>query len=163
VSIARKPAARKPAARETAPAAAAKKPAARALKVVSRDPAAQLRAYCDELGALQAEAAEMRPKLQRIEVLKDLIRDRFEAEPAAKALEARGEHWGAALGPKAYRSQVDYVGLRKHMGVSAYAAIATPTLADLEKTLAPDVFAQFVKYDYTGARPVKTFAVAGAS
>lgn len=152
------PTARKPAASETAPAkSGARKPAARALRVVPSDPAAQLRALVDELGRLEAEAIEMRPKLKRIEVLKDLIRERFEREAAAKSFEARGTEYGAALGPKAYRSQVDYAGLRKHMGLASYAAIATPTLADLEKTLAPDVFARFVRYDYTGARPVKTF------
>jgi hypothetical protein len=144
-------------------ASAPKKPparAARSLAVVPSDPAELLRQYVDELGSLECAAVEMRPMLKRIETLKDLIRERFENKDAQKSFEARGAAWGAALGPRAYRSTVDYAGLRKHMGLAAYSAIATPTLADLEKTLAPDVFARFVRYAYTGARPVKTFEIA---
>jgi hypothetical protein len=144
-----KPAPKKPPAR-----------AARSLAVVPSDPAKLLRQYVDELGRLEAAAVEFRPILKRIEVLKDLIRERYAQQDAQKSFEARGAAYGAALGPRAYRSTVDYPGLRKHMGLAAYSAIATPTLADLEKTLAPDVFARFVRYAYTGARPVKTFEIA---
>ena len=45
------------------------------------------------------------------------------------------------------------------MGLKAYAAIARPTLKDLEETLPPEVLARVVTYDYIGARPVKTFPI----
>jgi hypothetical protein len=150
--------ARKPPAKKTAVRTHASGPKP-ALKIVPNDPAELLRQYCDELGSLEALAVEFRPKLKRIEVLKDLIRERFEKQGAEKTFEARGETYGAALGAKAYRSVVDYPGICSHMGLKAYAAISTPTLADLEATLPPNVFARFVRYAYTGARPVKTFEV----
>ena len=130
------------------------------LRIVPSDPAEQLRQYVDELGALEKELVEIRPKLRRVEVLHGLIRDRFRSHAATEAVEARGVRYGVTLGPRAFRSTVDYDAVRKAMGLEAYAKIAQPTLKALEATLAPDVVARVVTYDYTGARPVKTFEIA---
>jgi hypothetical protein len=143
--------------------AGARKPAGRAksaLRIVPADPAALLRQYVDELGALERELVEIRPKLRRVEVLHGLIRERFAQAAAASSFETRGERYGCTLGQCAYRSSVDYEGVRKHLGLRAYSEIATPTLKDLEATLPPDVLARVVQYDYTGARPIKTFEIA---
>jgi len=152
--------ARKPAAAETATAAARKKPARRALQLVSRDPAAQLAAWCDELGELDKELIEIRPKLRRVETLRALIRERFADRAAAEGIETRGARYLVTLGPRAYESAVDYEAVQKHMGLRDYAAIARPTLKALEEILPPDVLARVVTHDYRGARPVKTFELA---
>lgn len=116
-----------------------------------------MRQWIDELGALDRELTEVRPKLKRVEVLRDLIRERFAAKAAATGFDSRGERYLATLGPKAYQSSIDYEAVKKTIGLQAYAAIARPTLAELQKTLAPDVFARVVSHGFTGARPVKTF------
>jgi hypothetical protein len=148
---------RKPAARATA--APERKPAARAsaLRLVPSDPAALLAAWVDELGRLEAELVEVRPKLRRVEVLRELIRERYAETPPATAHETRGAEYLATLGPCAYQSTIDYAAVAKALGLKAYAAIARPTLKALEETLAPDVLARVVSYGYTGARPLKTF------
>ena len=155
---------RKPVA-SAAPAAATvvRKPpqrAAPALSIVPSDPAELLRQYVDELGALEKFLVEVRPKLRRVEVLHGLIRDRFRENAPSESVEARGLCYGVTLGACAFRSTVDYDAVRKAMGLKAYADIAQPTLKALEATLAPDVVARVVRYDYTGARPVKTFELA---
>ena len=151
-----------PVARERRPETAAARhvPDVSTLRIVPSDPAEQLRQYVDELGALEKELVEIRPKLRRVEVLHGLIRDRFRSHAATEAVEARGVRYGVTLGPCAFRSTVDYDAVRKAMGLAAYAEIAQPTLKALEATLAPDVVARVVTYDYTGARPVKTFEIA---
>ena len=131
-----------------------------ALRIVPSDPAALLRQHVDELGALEAELVEVRPKLRRVEVLHELIRKEFAKKSCKVGFEARGDRYLATLGACAYRSTVDYPAVQKHMGLKAYAAIARPTLKDLEDQLPPEVLARVVKYDYTGARPIKTFEIA---
>jgi hypothetical protein len=137
----------------------ARKPAGRAaaLALVPSDPAALLAQWVDELGRLEAELVEVRPRLRRVEVLRDLIRERFATEPPATAHETRGAAFLATLGPCAFQSSIDYDAAQKALGLKAYAAIARPTLKALEETLAPDVYARVVSYGYTGARPLKTF------
>ena len=147
------------------PSATARKPntsakTATRLAVVPNDPAALLRQYVDELGTLERELIEVRPKLRRVEVLHDLIRERFNASPAGLSLETRGERYGCTLGARAFRSTLDYDAIRKHLGLKTYAEIARPTLKDVELKLPPEVLARVVKYDYTGARPIKTFELA---
>ena len=122
-------------------------PTSATLRIVPSDPAEQLRQYVDELGSLERELVEIRPKLRRVEVLHGLIRDRFRAHAATEAVEARGVRYGVTLGPCAFRSTVDYDAVRKAMGLAAYAEIAQPTLKALEATLAPDVVARVVTYD----------------
>jgi hypothetical protein len=141
------------------PAFTARKPAARAtaLALVPSDPAALLAQWVDELGRLEAELVEVRPRLRRVEVLRDLIRERYAREPPATAHETRGAAFLATLGPCAFQSSIDYEAAQKALGLKAYAAIARPTLKALEETLAPDVLARVVSYGYTGARPLKTF------
>lgn len=154
---------RKPAGRATAPiegrkpAGRALKQPERALKVVPRDPEALLREWIDELGALDAELVEVRPKLKRVDTLRGLLREHFAATPAGAGTETRGARYLATLGPCAFESAVDYAAVVKHMGLKAYAAIARPTLRVLEETLPPEVLAQVVTRAYSGARPVKTF------
>jgi hypothetical protein len=130
------------------------------LKLVASDPAAQLAQWVDELGALEAELVEVRPRLRRVDVLRDLIRARYAAEPASTAHETRGAAFLATLGPCAYESTIDYEAVVKAIGLKAYAAIARPTLKTLAETLAPDVLARVVSYAYSGARPLKTFPLA---
>ena len=143
--------------------AAAKKPLAVAalavshLAVVPTDPAVLLAQHIDELGALESELAPIRVKLRRVETLRELIRRHFEKKPAAKSFEARGKKYFATLGACAWQSEVDYKAVQKALGLAGYAAIAKPTLKALEETLAPDVLARVVAYDYRGARPLKTF------
>jgi hypothetical protein len=151
---------RAPAKKPVLPAGRA--PSPRRLAIVPADPAALLRQHVDELGALEAELVEVRPKLRRVEVLHELIRKHYAKKPAQAAFEARGERFLATLGPCAYRSSIDYPAVQKHMGLKAYAEIARPTLKDLEEKLPPEVLARVVKYDYIGARPVKTFEVTPA-
>jgi hypothetical protein len=155
----------KPAARAvatTALAAPARKAAGRAgaLKLVASDPALLLAQWVDELGRLEQELVEVRPRLRRVEVLRDLIRARYAAEPAATAHETRGAQFLATLGPCAFQSTIDYDGVLKALGLKAYAAIARPTLKTLSETLAPEVLARVVSYTYSGARPLKTFPLA---
>jgi hypothetical protein len=149
--------ARKPAASQTREPA--RKPAARAsaLRLVPSDPAAILAQWVDELGRLEAEMVEVRPKLRRVEVLRELIRERYAETPPATAHETRGAEYLATLGPRAFQAAIDYDAAQKALGLKAYAAIARPTLKALEETLAPDVLARVVSYGYTGARPLKTF------
>jgi hypothetical protein len=139
------------------PAFAARKPAGRELKIVPNDPSELLRQWVDELGRLEQELVEVRPRLRRVEVLRDLIRERFAGTPPATAHETRGAAFLATLGPCAFQSSIDYDAAQKALGLKAYAAIARPTLKALEETLAPDVLARVVSYGYTGARPLKTF------
>jgi hypothetical protein len=149
--------ARKPAA--SAVREPARKPAGRAtaLALVPSDPNALLAAWVDELGRLEQDLVEVRPRLRRVEVLRDLIRERYAASPPATAHETRGAAFLATLGPCAFQSSIDYEAAQKALGLKAYAAIARPTLKALEETLAPDVLARVVSYGYTGARPLKTF------
>lgn len=129
------------------------------LKLVPASPEAQLAEWIDELGALEAELVQFRPKLTRIETLRGLIRERFDGKPADKSFESRGARYVAALEPRAYERAADWPGLCKEIGLKAYAAIAKPTLKAAEKAVAPDVLAKYVKQDYTGARPLKTFPI----
>lgn len=115
--------------------------------------------HIDELGSLEAELAPIRVKLRRVETLRELIRRHFEKKPAAKSFEARGKRYFATLGACAWQSEVDYKAVQKALGLAGYAAIAKPTLKALEETLAPDVLARVVAYDYRGARPLKTFEI----
>ena len=159
-----RPPLKKPPAREPAPAPAKKKPPERPpakplLAIVSRDPAVLLAQHVDELGELEAELVPIRPKLRRVETLRELIRKHYESEPAAQTFETRGAHYLATLGPRAWQSTVDYPEVQKALGLKAYAALARPTLKALEETLAPDVLARVVKWNYQGARPLKTFAI----
>jgi hypothetical protein len=158
----------KPAGRAHGVSLAIPKPPGRAAKaagplaLVTRDPAALLREWVDELGALDSELVEIRPKLKRVETLRALIRERFEAHPAQTGLDVRGARYLATLGPRAYQSTVDYAAVKKALGLKAYAEIAEPTLKALEAALAPDVLARVVSHGYTGARPVKTFQLSKA-
>lgn len=137
----------------------APKPTAPALAIVPRDPGTLLAQHVDELGSLEAELSAMRVKLRRVETLRELIRKHYEEEPAAQGFETRGERFFATLGPRAWQSTVDYDAVRRAMGLKAYAELARPTLKALEETLAPDVLARVVTWDYQGARPLKTFAL----
>jgi hypothetical protein len=161
-----RPPVKKPPARESPPAPAPaspppkKPPRSAALAIVSRDPAVLLAQHVDELGELEAELVPIRTKLRRVETLRELIRKHYEAEPAASGFETRGARYLATLGPCAWQSTVDYDAVRRAMGLKAYADLARPTLKALEETLAPDVLARVVTWDYKGARPLKTFALA---
>jgi hypothetical protein len=164
-----RPPVKKPPARETTPAPppaptppkkAPRSASAPALAIVSRDPAVLLAQAVDELGSLEAELTPIRIKLRRVETLRELIRKHYEAEPAAAGFETRGARYLATLGPCAWQSTVDYDAVQRAIGLKAYASLARPTLKALEETLAPDVLARVVTWDYKGARPLKTFALA---
>src|SRR3954471_9118029 len=113
------PAPRKP------PRRAAAKPA---LAIVPNDPAEVLRQNIDELGRLEADVIEIRPKLRRIETLRELIRGRYAGEQPSSAFETRGADYLATLGPCALQASIDYAAVEKIMGVKAYAAISRPSL-----------------------------------
>lgn len=150
------PAPRRPARPEPADRPPFKKAA---LAVVPTDPVVLLQQHVDELGALEAELAPVRVKLRRVETLRELIRRHFEKKPAAKSFEARGVKYFATVGAQAWQSEIDYAAVQKALGLAGYAKIAKPTLKILEETLAPDVLARVVTYDYRGARPLKTFEI----
>jgi hypothetical protein len=154
-----------PASATAAPAPAVRKPPGRTklaarLSVVPRTPEELLAQQVDELGALEAEIVQVRPKLVRVKTLRRLIREHFEGRPPAEAFEARGARYLATIGPRAFERSIDHPKTVKALGLKAYAAIAQPTLAALADAVAPHVFAEIVTQDYTGARPLKTFDLA---
>jgi len=133
------------------------KPAA--LRAVPADPAALLAEHVDELGALEKELVPIRPKLKRVEQLRELIRRRFESKPAGASFETRGRAYLATLGPQAFEASIDLDRLKKIIGLARYAEISRPTLKAIEESLAPDIVAKVVTHSYRGARPLKTFAL----
>ena len=129
------------------------------LKLVPASPEAQLAEWIDELGQLEHEMIEVRPKLTRIETLRGLIRERFAGEAPHKTFEARGARYTATLGPRAYERTLDTAALMRAIGIRAYAAIAKPTLKAVCEAVPPHISAKCITQDYIGARPLKTFPI----
>lgn len=124
-----------------------------------------LAAAVDELGALEAELAPLKPKLARAEALRKTLRDRFEGEPAEKDCEARGARFIAALGPKATERTVDVADLTKRIGWKAVMPLAKIALNALTRLTDPPLVnaAQAsIKSGATGPRPLKIFALGKA-
>ena len=114
----------------------------------------------DELGALEAELAPLKPKLARAEALRKALRDRFEGEAPEKACEARGARFIAALGPKAEEWKVQVPQLAKAIGAKAALALAKVTLKAIKGLILPgDVLTSAA----TGPRPLKLFELGKAA
>ena len=126
------------------------------------DPAVLLAQHVDELGELEAELVPIRVKLRpRGNPARTDPASTTKRNPRRRGFEVRGARYRpATLGPRAWQSTVDYAAVQKALGLKAYADLARPTLKALEETLAPDVLARVVTWDYQGARPLKTFALA---
>lgn len=125
-----------------------------------------LAAQVDELGALEAELAPLKPKLARAEALRSALRVRFEGEPAANACEARGARFIAALGPKAIERTVDVAELAKRIGWKAVVPLAKVALNALARLTDPPLVnaAQAaIVSAATGPRPLKIFELGKAA
>jgi len=120
----------------------------------------------DELGALEAELAPLKPKLARAEALRKALRDRFEGEAPEKACEARGARFIAALGPKAIERTVDVADLTKRIGwklVLPLAKVALNALTRLTDPPAVNAANASITSAATGPRPLKLFELGKAA
>jgi hypothetical protein len=123
-----------------------------------------LAAAVDELGALEAELAPLKPRLARAEALRSALRARFEGQPADAACEARGNRFIAALGPKATERTVDVAELTKRIGwraVMPLAKVALNALARLTDPPLVNAAQASIRSAPTGPRPLKIFALGG--
>ncbi len=109
----------------------------------------------DELGALERELAPYEAKASRAELLRKTIRAHYEAEPAAQEFQPAGARFIALVGAKAEKRSIDFRALAKAIGLKAYAAFATCTLAALEANAPCQIAAQVVSSERTGYRPLK--------
>lgn len=119
-----------------------------------------LAAQVDELGALEAELAPLKPKLARAEALRKALRERFEGVAPEKACEARGARFIAALGPKAIERTVDVAKLVKLIGFKAVVPLAKIALNALTRLTGPPQVAAGIASTVsaaTGPRPLKIF------
>jgi len=132
-------------------------------KAAAAEAASILAAQVDELGALEAELAPLKPRIARAEALRSALRARFEGSPADAACEARGRRFIAALGPKATERTVDVAALGKSIGLKALCTLAKVTLK--AATAYGEAFGHGVKIDSapTGARPLKLFELGKAA
>ncbi len=114
-------------------------------------------AEVDELGALEKEFAPLRPKLARIELLREAVRSRYQEEAADKTFEATGQRFTVMVGARANVSVIDYAKLIKAIGAKMFSQIAKTTLKALEENVACGVRAECVRVEQIGARSLKTF------
>jgi hypothetical protein len=120
-------------------------------------PASLIAAQIDELGALEREIAPWRPKLDRAESLRKIIRAAYNDEDAGQTFEASGERFLVSIGPRATQRVVNIPALIKAIGLKAYAAIASVTLAVVEKNVPPGVADACIASAPTGPRSLKIF------
>lgn len=114
-------------------------------------------AEVDELGALEKELAPLKPKFDRLELLRKSVRSRYDASPAAETFEAKGERFVVLVGARANQSVIDHARLFKAVGAKMFAAIAKTTLKALQENCNCSVQAEVVSVQQIGARSLKTF------
>ena len=112
-----------------------------------------LASQVDELGALEKEFAPLKPKFERIEQLRKLIRDHFAFSDVAAPCMAQGERFVAQLGPLAIERRVDVPKLARAIGAKALYAIASVTLKALAES--GHAAGDSIVVSQTGARPIK--------
>lgn len=116
----------------------------------------ELAAQVDELGALEAEIAPFKQKIVRVDALRKAIRARFDASPPLSSCEAPGKAYTAILGPCATQRWINPALLIKAIGAKAYSAIATVTLAALERNVSAEIAAGVITSKATGGRTLIT-------
>lgn len=118
---------------------------------------AKLAAEVDELGALEKELAPLKPKLDRVELLRKSVRARYDASPAGECFEAKGSRFVVMVGARANQSVIDHARLFKAIGAKLFQSLAKTTLKALEENVSCAVRADVVSVQQIGARSLKTF------
>jgi hypothetical protein len=111
----------------------------------------------DELGALEAEVAPLNPKLTRIKVLRDSIRERYAKQAADKDFVAEGTRYAVAIGACAWETEIDRNKLFKRIGKLAFLKWCGFTVKAL-KNFDPEVAELVITKAQTGTRSLDVMA-----
>lgn len=106
----------------------------------------------DELGDLEREIEDWKPKFGRVEVLRAALRAAFQKGDPGKRYEVSGERWTVLLGKAGNASVVHKSELLKLVGPSKFAEIASITLRALEEQCSKDVLGAVVSLEAVGPR-----------
>lgn len=121
----------------------------------------------DELGALQAELAEirrgqaesLRDKTKREDELKKAIRSVFKEAPAKKSYSIPGKSYTAEVSACEPRRAVkDAVAVLKKLGTKVFCGLVTIPVTKLEKLVDAGEFDKLVETQPTGPRTLKVSA-----
>jgi hypothetical protein len=125
-------------------------------KTQKSKPDALLAAVVDEIGALEAELAPLKPKAKRLEMLRGALRLAFDARPAAESFTCEGDRFVVQLGAKAEKRTVNGGKLFKRIGAKLFLTVANVTLKALE-ALGPEAL-DCIDSDLSGPREITVMA-----
>lgn len=106
----------------------------------------------DELGDLERDIEQYKPKAGRVEVLRAALRAAYSKADPGKRFEVAGERWKVLIGKAGNASVVDKRELLKLVGPSQFAEIAAITLKALEEHCSKDVLGAVVSLEAVGPR-----------
>jgi hypothetical protein len=121
--------------------------------------AKERKALVDELGAIDAELALLKPKVDRAKYVRDVIAGWYVDEKPEAAMMADGTKYSAvvsAMGNK--RTVISTAAVRKRLGDQEFMAHCSVGLGVLDELLTVAELPEFVKSERSGARTVKTIA-----
>jgi hypothetical protein len=109
----------------------------------------------DELGDLELELADIKPKIQRAETLKRALRAPYDSEDPTLPFEIRGGRWAALLSAAGNESTVNTELLYKLVGSKAFVPVASVSIKALQDHFGADVVGAVVRTEQTGSRKLQ--------